>query len=89
VHGRDIHDVRGFVHSKDLLALEEPQQLLDSELIRPMLRVDPDSTLPDVLQLMRRSQIHLALVTSEGTNYGVLTLDDVMRRLVGGLIEEG
>ena len=54
-----------------------------------MLRVDPDATLPDVLQLMRRSQIHLALVTSEGTNHGVLTLDDVMRGLVGGLIEEG
>ena len=88
VHGRDIHDVRGFVHSKDLLARTENDELLGSEIIRPMLRVDPDSTLPEVLQLMRRSQIHLALVTSEGTNYGVLTLDDVMRRLVGGLMED-
>ena len=53
-----------------------------------MLRVDPESTLPDVLQLMRRSQIHLAVVTSEGTNSGVLTLDDVMRGLVGPLLQE-
>ena len=88
VHGQGIHDVRGFVHSKDLLGLQGGDQPLDSELIRPMLRVDRDSTLPEVLQLMRRSQIHLALVTSEGTNYGVLTLDDVMRGLVGRLIQD-
>ena len=88
VHGRGIHDVRGCVHSKDLLALEAGKRTLDSELIRPMLRVGPDSTLPDVLQLMQRSRIHLALVTSQGTNYGVLTLDDVMRGLVGGLIQD-
>ena len=88
VHGADMNDVRGFVHSKDLLGIKEKKQSLAPELIRPMLRVDPESTLPDVLQLMRRSQIHLAVVTSEGTNSGVLTLDDVMRGLVGPLLQE-
>ena len=88
VHGADMNDVRGFVHSKDLLGIKEKKQSLAPDLIRPMLRVDPESTLPDVLQLMRRSQIHLAVVTSEGTNSGVLTLDDVMRGLVGPLLQE-
>ena len=88
VHGADMNDVRGFVHSKDLLGIKEKKQSLAPDLIRPMLRVDPQSTLPDVLQLMRRSQIHLAVVTSEGTNSGVLTLDDVMRGLVGPLLQE-
>ena len=88
VHGADMNDVRGFVHSKDLLGIKEKKQCLAPDLIRPMLRVDPQSTLPDVLQLMRRSQIHLAVVTSEGTNSGVLTLDDVMRGLVGPLLQE-
>ena len=88
VHGADMNDVRGFVHSKDLLGIKEKKQCLAPDLIRPMLRVDPESTLPDVLQLMRRSQIHLAVVTSEGTNIGVLTLDDVMRGLVGPLLQE-
>ena len=87
VHGADMNDVRGFVHSKDLLGIKEKKQSLAPDLIRPMLRVDPESTLPDVLQLMRRSQIHLAVVTSEGTNSGVLTLDDVMRGLVGPLLQ--
>ena len=88
VHGADMNDVRGFVHSKDLLGIKEKKQSLAPDLIRPMLRVDPESTLPDVLQLMRRSQIHLAVVTSEGMNSGVLTLDDVMRGLVGPLLQE-
>ena len=88
VHGADMNDVRGFVHSKDLLGIKEKKQSLAPDLIRPMLRVAPESTLPDVLQLMRRSQIHLAVVTSEGTNSGVLTLDDVMRGLVGPLLQE-
>ena len=88
VHGADMNDVRGFVHSKDLLGIKEKKQCLAPDLIRPMLRVDPKSSLPDVLQLMRRSQIHLAVVTSEGTNSGVLTLDDVMRGLVGPLLQE-
>ena len=88
VHGADMNDVRGFVHSKDLLGIKEKKQSLAPDLIRPMLPVDPESTLPDVLQLMRRSQIHLAVVTSEGTNSGVLTLDDVMRGLVGPLLQE-
>ena len=88
VHGADMNDVRGFVHSKDLLGIKEKKQCLAPDLIRPMLRVDPESTLPDVLQLMRRSQIHLAVVTSEGTTIGGLTLDDVMRGLVGPLLQE-
>ena len=88
VHGRDMNDVRGFVHSKDLLSTANKNQSLSPELIRPMLRVDRDSTLPEVLQLMKRSRIHLAVVTSEGISFGVLPLDDVMRGLVGPLLQE-
>ena len=88
VYGRDMNDVRGFVHSKDLLGVETKEHMLQPALIRPMLRVNRDTKLPDVLELMRRSQIHLALVTSQGVNSGVVTLDDVMRGLVGSLSKD-
>ena len=88
VYGRDMNDVRGFVHSKDLLSIETEDNKLQPDLIRPMLRVNRDAKLPDVLELMRRSQIHLVLVTSQGVNSGVVTLDDVMRGLVGPLSSE-
>ena len=84
-----MNDVRGFVHSKDLLSIVKlERQQTAADLIRPMLRVNQDAKLPDVLELMRRSQIHLALVTSQGVNSGVVTLDDVMRGLVGPLSSE-
>ena len=83
-----MNDVRGFVHLKDLLRVERKEEILRPALIRPMLRVNQSARLPDVLELMRRSQIHLALVTYEGVNFGVLTLDDVMRGLVGTLLED-
>ncbi len=89
VIGDGTDDVRGFVHSKDLLAVDPDARVrpLRRSLVRPMLRVAPRSSLPDVLQLMRRARIHLALVTSDGHSHGVLTLDDVMRGLVGTLVE--
>ena len=89
VFGDGPDDVRGFVHSKDLLGLaaDARTRSLRRSLVRPMLRVAPRSSLPDVLQLMRRARIHLALVTSAGQSHGVLTLDDVMRGLVGTLVE--
>lgn len=89
VFGEGPDDVRGFVHSKDLLGLDEAarDEQLRPTLVRPMLRVAPGSSLPDALQLMRRARIHLALVTSDGVSHGVLTLDDVMRGLVGTLVE--
>jgi CBS domain containing-hemolysin-like protein len=89
VFGEGPDDVRGFVHSKDLLSLDDVARVepLRPTLVRPMLRVAPGSSLPDALQLMRRARIHLALVTADGVSHGVLTLDDVMRGLVGTLVE--
>lgn len=89
VFGAGPRDVRGFVHSKDLIGLPPTSREweLPTSLIRPMLRVAPDTQLPDVLSLMRRAQIHLALVTADDISHGVLTLDDVLRGLVGTLTE--
>lgn len=85
VYGGSRDDVRGFVHGKDLLTMSEAarSRMLPIGRIRPMVRVRPDTTLPDVLQLMRRARTHLGLVTEDGVSLGVLTLDDVMAGLVG------
>ena len=89
--GDDADDVRGFVHSKDLLTLGEQSReaAVPARMVRPMLRVAPGSPVTEVLQLMRRARIHLALVTAEGVSLGVLTLDDLMRPLVGTLTDAG
>ena len=90
VVGQDSNDVRGFVHGKDLLQLplDELSGKLEASSIRPMLRISGQSNLPEVLQLMQKSRVHLALVTDDRTSLGVVTLDDVMRGLIGRLSED-
>ena len=88
--GKDSNDVRGFVHGKDLLQLPigQSSEKLAASSIRPMLRISGQSNLPEVLQLMQKSRVHLALVTDNRTSLGVVTLDDVMRGLIGRLSED-
>jgi CBS domain containing-hemolysin-like protein len=88
VFGADRTDVRGFVHSKDLLSVDPAarHRPLPVRRVRPMLPVAPGATLADVLRLMQRTRTHLALVTHHGEALGVATLDDVFGGLVGGLV---
>ena len=64
VWGMAPDDILGFVHAKDLLhmppdARSDPVPL---ELIRRMLVVSPDISAREVMQLMRRLRVHIALV---------------------------
>jgi CBS domain containing-hemolysin-like protein len=86
--GNSPSDVRGFVHSKDLLAVDPSARSrpLPVRRIRPMVSVPMTSSLPEVLQLMRRARTHLAAVTdADGLAVGVTTLDDVFGGLLGDL----
>jgi CBS domain containing-hemolysin-like protein len=88
VCGTERSDVRGFVHSKDLLSVVPSARArpLPVRRVRPMLRVGSDVSLPEVLQLMRRARTHLAVVSdASGTAIGVTTLDDVFGGLLGDL----
>ncbi|MFT7646438.1 MAG: CBS domain containing-hemolysin-like protein [Candidatus Poriferisodalaceae bacterium] len=88
VCGAERSDVRGFVHSKDLLSVASSARTrpLPVRRVRPMLRVGSDVSLPEVLQLMRRARTHLAVVSdTSGTAIGVMTLDDVFGGLLGDL----
>jgi len=91
VVGRDLDDVRGFVHAKDLLtvapeALDEP---IPPALVRRMLVVPHDRSLEDLLLTMRRTRAHFAVVTGEtGRTVGLVTLEDLLEELVGDIRDE-
>lgn len=80
----------GYVHAKDLLALDRSlwSSPLPSEVIRPMPLVRADRALVDVLRLMRRNRVHLAVVVSDGDPIGMISLEDVIEELVGEIAEE-
>ena len=91
VYGRDLDEVLGFVHAKDLLGVapEHRRRPLRPGLVRRMLVVRADLTLQELLLAMRRARVHVALVTEAGgSTAGLVSLEDVLEALVGDIRDE-
>lgn len=91
VFARDLDEVVGYLHVKDLLALplEARHRPLPSSVIRRMLRVPSSRTLQDLLLAMRRARLHFAVVVDgAGHVAGIATLEDVLESLVGDIRDE-
>ncbi len=89
--GRDLDDVLGFVHAKDLLNVPAAaaSQPVAQHLLRQMLVVSIGRSLEDLLLGMRRARVHFALVVdAEGRTAGVVTLEDLLEVLVGDILDE-
>jgi CBS domain containing-hemolysin-like protein len=82
----DTGRVRGFLHVKDVLGSqgEARRQAIPSRLIRPLPTVTPMSSLAETLLAMRRERRHMVLVGDGTVPQGMLTIDDVLRAVVGG-----
>ncbi|MCX4510479.1 MULTISPECIES: hemolysin family protein [Streptomyces] len=76
--------ILGYLHVKDALD-EAPRDMpFPVTAMRPIARVRAVTPLDDVLTAMRRSRTHLAAVLDEdGTLAGLVTMEDVLRELVG------
>lgn len=91
VFGRDLNDVVGFVHAKDLLdvAPAARRRPLPANQLRRMLVVPEGRTLPLLLLAMRRAHLHFALVVDDdGATVGLVTIEDVLEELVGDIRDE-
>jgi len=80
----------GFVHAKDLLTVPPEQwgQALPAACVRRALMVRRDLPLEDLLRLMRRHRVHVALVREGTVTVGLVTLEDVLESLVGDIRDE-
>ena len=91
VYGRDLDQLLGYVHAKDLLALppEARSRALPRDVVRRMLTVPTDRTLMDLLLAMKRARLHFAVVVDgAGRVAGIVTLEDVLESLVGDIRDE-
>ncbi|MET9860300.1 hemolysin family protein [Streptomyces smyrnaeus] len=76
--------VLGYLHVKDALDASPREAPFPLTAMRPIARVRASLPLDDVLGAMRSSGTHLAAVTgSDGRATGVVTMEDVLRELVG------
>jgi len=91
VYGRDLDDIRGFVHAKDLLAAPSAKrnQPIHQELIRRVPVVPETMPISPVMEMMRSEGVHLAVAIDEhGGVAGLVTLEDIAEELVGEIRDE-
>lgn len=91
VHGRDPHDLVGYLHLKDVLGAVGAQRAapVDPKWLRPLQRVGQSESLSSALTMMQATGAHLAQVTSrDGTTLGAIALEDVVEELIGQIRDE-
>jgi len=77
---RDDAAIVGVVHVRDSLRARPGAKARD--LMRPVLSLPVDTKVYRALQIMRQTRNHLALVVENGKPIGLITLTDVMQRLL-------
>lgn len=91
VYRKDLEDIVGFVHSKDLFLhplLDSPDFDI-SRIVRPLLFVPESKRASDLLREMQRKKIQMALVVDEyGSICGLVTIEDLLEELVGEIDDE-
>lgn len=93
VHGRDLDDIVGIFHVKDVLRATVDRASLEAMPVREHMR-DPyfvPETMPvlALLEEMRHRQNHLAIVVDEyGGTAGVVTIEDLIEEIVGPIRDE-
>ena len=91
VYGEDLDDLRGFVHAKDLLALDGDRLdlPLDPGLIRTVPMVPESTSISPVMEAMRSTGVHVAMAIDEhGSVAGLVTLEDIAEEIVGEIRDE-
>ncbi|MGT2424864.1 hemolysin family protein [Amnibacterium kyonggiense] len=76
----------GYLHLKDVLELDDDEvdRAIPAKFVRRLTTVSAGTELEDALAVLRRSRQHLArVVEQDGTDRGVLFLEDVIEELVG------
>jgi magnesium and cobalt exporter, CNNM family len=72
--------VDGVVHVRD--SLQGESGVTATDLMRPALTLDVSVPVYEALAMMRDTRNHLCIVTDDGRVMGLITLDDVLERLL-------
>ena len=91
IHGEGLDDVLGFIHVKDLMGIDDQDRdhPIDRGLIREALFVPESAHIRSVLDEMRRTRNHFAIVVDEhGSTAGIITMEDIAEELVGEIRDE-
>jgi putative hemolysin len=90
VYKDDMDHVVGILHVRDLVPmLQNPELIVMNDLLRPAVYVPWVKPIGDLLRDMQRQRIHMAVVVDEyGGFSGIVTLEDILREIVGDIRDE-
>ena len=91
VYEDDLDNIKGIIYAKDLLEhMDKPKDFNWRPLIKSRLLFVPENKkVDDMLQKFKEERIHLAVVVDEyGGTTGIVTLEDVLERVVGEIQDE-
>jgi len=91
VYRGGLDDVAGMLHTKDLVTeyVTGMRRRSLASLLRPIVRVRHDMPADRLLAFLREKRSHQALVVdADGKVIGLITLEDVLADLLGGVADE-
>lgn len=90
VFQEDIDHIVGVLHARDLIPLlQHPELIVLPDVIRPAHFVPWMKPIGDLLREMQKKKIHMAMVVDEyGGFMGIVTLEDILREIVGDIGDE-
>jgi putative hemolysin len=90
VYRDDVDHVVGILHARDLIPLlQHPELIVLQDTIRPAHFVPWMKPIGDLLREMQKRKIHMAVVVDEyGGFMGLVTLEDILREIVGDIGDE-
>ena len=87
IYERDLDNIIGYVHIKDLIWAEETSTLKD--IARQIAFIPESNALPAIYKRLTQERTHMAIVLDEhGGTAGLLTLEDVLEVIVGEIDDE-
>ena len=90
VVGRDVDDVLGFLHMRDLFDLDPAaRQAPISQLVRPIQALPGTVRILHALSVLQAGGDHLVIVRDEyGGTAGIVTIEDLVEELIGEITDE-
>ncbi len=90
VIGRDVDDVLGFLHVRDLFDLDPSARNAPiSQLVRPVAALPQTVRILRALSIMQAANDHLVVVRDEyGGTAGIVTIEDLVEELIGDITDE-
>ncbi len=90
VVGRDVDEVLGFLHMRDLFDLDPAErQAPISQLVRPINALPGTVRILHALSAMQAAGDHMVIVRDEyGGTAGIVTIEDLVEELIGDITDE-